>query len=90
MEKLQKAKEEHGFQNVWSNDGKILYIDANEHNRVKVFTTNFSNHGLGFDYFTTEKNFVSFVSFYFKVLIVYWGTCTLFRVEKKWDCAFNT
>ena len=37
MEKLQKAKEEHGFRNVWSNDGKILYIDANDNNRVKVF-----------------------------------------------------
>ena len=37
MEKLQKAKEEHGSRNVWSNDGKILYIDANDHNRVNVF-----------------------------------------------------
>ena len=37
MEKLQKVKEEHGFRNVWSNDGKILYIDANDHNKVKVF-----------------------------------------------------
>ena len=37
MEKLQKAREEHGFRNVWSNDGKILYIDVNDHNRVKVF-----------------------------------------------------
>ena len=37
MEKLQKAREEHGFRNVWSNDGKILYIDVNNHNSVKVF-----------------------------------------------------
>ena len=37
MEKLQKAREEHGFRNVWSSDGKILYIDVNDHNRVKVF-----------------------------------------------------
>ena len=37
MEKLQKVKEEHGFRNVWSSDGKILYIDANDHNKVKVF-----------------------------------------------------
>ena len=36
-EKLQKAREEHGFRNVWSSDGKILYIDVNDHNRVKVF-----------------------------------------------------
>ena len=34
MEKLQKAREERGFQNVSSNDGKILYIDVNNHNRV--------------------------------------------------------
>ena len=37
MEKLQKVKEEHGFRNVWSSDGKVLYIDANDHNKVKVF-----------------------------------------------------
>ena len=37
MEKLQKAREEHGFQNVWSNDGKILYVDVNDHNRVTGF-----------------------------------------------------
>ena len=36
MEKLEKAREEHSFQNVWSSDGKILYIDVNNHNRVKV------------------------------------------------------
>ena len=27
------------------------------------------------------KIFASFVSFYFEILIVYWNTCTLFRVE---------
>ena len=37
MEKLQKSGEEHGFQSVSSNDGKILYIDVNDHNSVKVF-----------------------------------------------------
>ena len=37
MEKLQKAREEQSFRNVWSNDGKILYIDVIDHNRVKVF-----------------------------------------------------
>lgn len=37
MEQLQKAREEHSFRNVWSNDGKILNTDINNHNRVKVF-----------------------------------------------------
>ena len=41
IEKLQKAREEHSFRNVWSNDGKILYTDVNEHNRVKVFYDQF-------------------------------------------------
>ena len=41
MEKLQKAGEEHSFRNVWTNDGKILYIDINDHNRVKVFYDRF-------------------------------------------------
>ena len=36
MKKLQKAREEQ-FWNVWSNDRKILYIDVNNHNRMKVF-----------------------------------------------------
>ena len=37
MEKLQKAREEHSFQNLWSKDRKILYIDVKDHNRMKVF-----------------------------------------------------
>ena len=37
MEKLQKGRKEQSFRNVWSNDGKILYIDVNDRNRVKVF-----------------------------------------------------
>ena len=37
MEKLQKAREEYSFRNVWSNDGKIFQIDVNDLNRVKVF-----------------------------------------------------
>ena len=37
MEKLQAAREEQSFQHVWSNDGKILYIDVNDRNKVKVF-----------------------------------------------------
>ena len=41
MEKLQKAGEEHSFRDVWTNDGKILYIDINDHNRVKVFYDRF-------------------------------------------------
>ena len=44
--------------------------------------TNFSNHNLGFGCFTIGKNFVSFVSFHFRVSIANWGTCTLFRVGK--------
>ena len=37
MENLQKAREEHIFWNVWSNNGKILYIDVNDHNSVRLF-----------------------------------------------------
>ena len=37
MEKPQKAREEHSFQNVWSNNRKIFYIDVKNHNRVKEF-----------------------------------------------------
>ena len=37
MEKLQTAREERSFRNVCSNEGKILYINVNDHNRVKVF-----------------------------------------------------
>ena len=37
MKKLQKAREEHSFWNDWSNDGKILYIEVNDHKRVKIF-----------------------------------------------------
>ena len=81
MEKLQKARKEHSFWNAWSNDEKILYIDRNDHN-MKVFMTNFFKSWVRFRVFYYRINFVSFVSFYFKVSIVYWGTCTLFRVEK--------
>ena len=52
MEKLQKAREEHSFRSVWPNDGKILYIDVNDHNRVKgILWLIFSNNGLGFGCF---------------------------------------
>ena len=36
MEALNKAREDHGFENVWSSEGKILYKDVNEGNKVKV------------------------------------------------------
>ena len=31
------ARKTYGFKNVWSQDGEILYIDANDKNKVKVF-----------------------------------------------------
>ena len=37
MEALNKAKEDHGFENVWSNVGKILYKDIREGNKIKVY-----------------------------------------------------
>ena len=33
---LKKAREEHEFKNVWSVDGRILYLDKND-NKVKVY-----------------------------------------------------
>ena len=33
---LKEARSKHGFANVWSSDGKILYKDMSDH-RVKVF-----------------------------------------------------
>ena len=36
MEQKQKAREEHSFWNVWSNDGNILYIDFYDHTKLKV------------------------------------------------------
>ena len=37
VKKLLKTREEHSFRNVSFNDRKILYIDVNNHNTVKVF-----------------------------------------------------
>ena len=37
MKKLQKAREEHSFRNVCSSDEIFLYLDVNDHNRVKAF-----------------------------------------------------
>ena len=34
---LKKAREMYGFKNVWSQDGKILFSDVNDRNKVKVF-----------------------------------------------------
>ena len=77
MEELQKAREEHSFQNVWSNDSKILHKDNNAHNKVKAFYDYFfSNHGLGFDCFTIGKNFVSFFSLF------HYGTKNLEIIHK--------
>ena len=37
MESLKKAREDHGFENVWSNEGKILYKDISKGNKFKVY-----------------------------------------------------
>ena len=37
MEALKKAKEDHGFENVWSSVGKILYKDISEGSKIKVY-----------------------------------------------------
>ena len=37
MDALNKAREDHGFENVWSTEGKILYKYASEGNKVKVY-----------------------------------------------------
>ena len=37
MEALQKAREDHGFENVWSSEGKILYKDVSKGNKIKVY-----------------------------------------------------
>ena len=34
---LKKAREMYGFNNVWSQDSKILFSDVNDRNKVKVF-----------------------------------------------------
>ena len=37
MEALKKAIEDHGFENVWSIEGKIIYEDVSEGNKIKVY-----------------------------------------------------
>ena len=34
MEALKKAREHHGFENVWSSEGKILYQDVSKGNKI--------------------------------------------------------
>ena len=34
---LKKAREIYDFRNVWSHDSKILVLDVNDRNKVKVF-----------------------------------------------------
>ena len=42
MKQLQNATEGHSFWNARSNGGNILYVDVNNHYRVKVFYGYFS------------------------------------------------
>ena len=37
MEALKEARKDHGFENVWSSEGKILYKDVSEGNKIKVY-----------------------------------------------------
>ena len=34
---LQNTREKHGFCNAWSQDEKILYVDQNDNNKMKVY-----------------------------------------------------
>ena len=34
---MKVARETYHFKSVWSQDGKILYTDANNRNKIKVF-----------------------------------------------------
>ena len=40
MEALKKAREEHGFVNVWSSEGKILYKDVSKGNILQSVIEN--------------------------------------------------
>ena len=37
MEALKKAREGHGFENVWSSEGKILLKDISKGNKIRVY-----------------------------------------------------
>ena len=34
---LKKAREMYDFRNVWSHNSKILFLDVNDRNKVKIF-----------------------------------------------------
>ena len=38
MTEMKVARETYGFKNFWLQDGKILYIDANDRDKIKVFS----------------------------------------------------
>ena len=35
VEAVKKAREGHGFENVWSREGKILYKNVSKRNKIK-------------------------------------------------------
>ena len=37
MESLKKAKEDHGFEKVWSSEAKIFYKDVNNKNKINIY-----------------------------------------------------
>ena len=37
INEMKVARETYGFKNIWSQHGKILYTDANDRNKIKVF-----------------------------------------------------
>ena len=37
MEALKSAREKYGFEDVWSSEGKILYKDVSDGNKIKAF-----------------------------------------------------
>ena len=37
IEALKKAREDHGFENVWLSEGKILFKGISEGNKIKVY-----------------------------------------------------
>ena len=37
MEAPMEAREDHGFENLWSSEGKILYKDVSKGNKIKVY-----------------------------------------------------
>ena len=36
MEALKEARKDHGFENVWSSEGKIPYKDVSQGNKIKI------------------------------------------------------